>query len=1045
MCGVFRLPIMCKSGLAVVLVTAALSVAAQQPAPVPQPVELQLNTPISRKLAGGHADTFLVHCSAKDFLRVIADQKGIDVAVSILDPAGKSIVDADGPNGPQGPESASAICPVTGVYTVRVSSGDASVPAGDYVLHLDALRPPEPNDRLRIEAEQAAFAGAALFQGTKEEKIRATELFSKAVDDWSKIGDHYEAGLWGTTLGILWSNLSDTPQAIAVHSRALADERALNDRRAEAELLSDLGSSYLFEGDAKRALENYTLALPVQRELKDRVNEASTLNGIGQAYQQLGRIEEALDAFTRSLAIGREIGDISLQAQALNNMGLLYESLGEHPKALDFYLQTLAFDRQLQDRTFEATSLSNIGVQYDTLGEHEKGMDYLQQAVALSRKVGDRTGEGVDLNNIGAAYVTTHEYQKALDSYLQALVAERETQDRAHQALTLNNLGWLYGKLNDPSMKLSYELNGLAEATAVADPALIGSVNAELMFYFRDAHQPELAILFGISAVNSYQGIRKNIAGLDKNLRADFVQSKSFTYRSLAELLIQANRLAEAEQVLDLLKTAELSESVHGSLAAAVVSPLPLSSADQAVLSAIQHQATQAASLTADRIELARLRAIPTPVPAETQKLGELNTKISAANTALEIFFRGALTNLPSVPQNPSSTTTGNFSAALSTLGPGVIGIYTLVAKDRTYLIVTTAHGLSRRDVSAGAAALDKLIMPLRTALRSPGADAAPALAELHHLLLAPIAQDIAAAAKASPDRIPTLLWSLDGSLRYIPLNALYDGKHYFVETARNVVITPESQAHLSEASLPSAPHELAMGISRSYDGLPALSGVTAELDAVVKDPASPASHGPIPGRLLPNDAFTLAALESNLQQKFPIVHIASHFVFKPGDSGSSYLLLSGDQAGGAGYQLTLLKLDTDPQLSFQGTRLVTLSACSTAASDTGANGREMDSLGMVMQQRGAAAVLATLWDVNDASTARLMSDFYRRWANTPGISKVEALRQAQLAMLHGSAAISTAKPSTTGRGTTIESNAVGVTYAHPYFWAPFVLIGNFR
>jgi CHAT domain-containing protein len=100
-----------------------------------------------------------------------------------------------------------------------------------------------------------------------------------------------------------------------------------------------------------------------------------------------------------------------------------------------------------------------------------------------------------------------------------------------------------------------------------------------------------------------------------------------------------------------------------------------------------------------------------------------------------------------------------------------------------------------------------------------------------------------------------------------------------------------------------------------------------------------------------------------------------------------------------------------------------------------------MDSLGMVMQQRGAAAVLATLWDVNDASTAQLMADFYRRWATTPGIEKVEALRQAQLAMLHNTASLH----SVTGRGTTVVSSTLAATFAHPYYWAPFVLIGNFR
>ncbi len=84
--------------------------------------------------------------------------------------------------------------------------------------------------------------------------------------------------------------------------------------------------------------------------------------------------------------------------------------------------------------------------------------------------------------------------------------------------------------------------------------------------------------------------------------------------------------------------------------------------------------------------------------------------------------------------------------------------------------------------------------------------------------------------------------------------------------------------------------------------------------------------------------------------------------------------------------------------VAFHGTRLLTLSACSTAKDYKSRNGLEMDGLGMVAQQKEAQAVLATLWDVNDLSTSHIMSDFYARWVKNPAQGKAEALRQAQLA-----------------------------------------------
>jgi CHAT domain-containing protein len=180
------------------------------------------------------------------------------------------------------------------------------------------------------------------------------------------------------------------------------------------------------------------------------------------------------------------------------------------------------------------------------------------------------------------------------------------------------------------------------------------------------------------------------------------------------------------------------------------------------------------------------------------------------------------------------------------------------------------------------------------------------------------------------------------------------------------------------------------------------------------------------------------------------VVHIASHFVLETGKGEEPYLMLGGDDnTDPQGFPLTLSQLENST-VSFHGTRLLTLSACSTAKGDVASDGLEMDSLGMVAQQKDAEAVLATLWDVNDSSTSRMMSDFYSRWVNNPALGKAEALRQAQLAFLHASSAPQSSAPqSGTGRGIQFAdqptTTASPITYAHPYYWAPFILIGNYQ
>jgi CHAT domain-containing protein len=109
------------------------------------------------------------------------------------------------------------------------------------------------------------------------------------------------------------------------------------------------------------------------------------------------------------------------------------------------------------------------------------------------------------------------------------------------------------------------------------------------------------------------------------------------------------------------------------------------------------------------------------------------------------------------------------------------------------------------------------------------------------------------------------------------------------------------------------------------------------------------------------------------------------------------------------------------------------------------ANGREVDGLGMTAQYKGAKAVISSLWSVNDASTGQLMSDFYKRWASGAGsVSKVEALRQAQLDLLQGKI---NGNGSASGRGFEVVESAAPAQagFAHPYYWAPFVLMGNWQ
>jgi CHAT domain-containing protein len=145
----------------------------------------------------------------------------------------------------------------------------------------------------------------------------------------------------------------------------------------------------------------------------------------------------------------------------------------------------------------------------------------------------------------------------------------------------------------------------------------------------------------------------------------------------------------------------------------------------------------------------------------------------------------------------------------------------------------------------------------------------------------------------------------------------------------------------------------------------------------------------------------------------------------------------------GNGEKLPIPKIELLRNLG--GVHLVVLSACETALGGTGQNGAEISGISYYFFNGGAKAVLATLWAVNDASTSLLMQQFYKKLA-TGKFSKSEALRQAQISLLkkHLTAkdAPRRADVEVTGSAPSAPSD-LATDFAHPYYWAPFILMGN--
>jgi CHAT domain-containing protein len=224
-------------------------------------------------------------------------------------------------------------------------------------------------------------------------------------------------------------------------------------------------------------------------------------------------------------------------------------------------------------------------------------------------------------------------------------------------------------------------------------------------------------------------------------------------------------------------------------------------------------------------------------------------------------------------------------------------------------------------------------------------------------------------------------------------------------------------------------------GVTDALRDFSSLPGVAKELETIFDgtDNAGVFSGSPFMNGAFDADGFALA-LESRPQ----FVHIASHFKLEPGDETKSFLLL------GTGDALTLDMIRTDPRFQFADVDLLTLSACETAG-EVGSDGKEVESFATLAQASGASSVMATLWPIADDSTADLMAGFYKSLLDQQ-LDKATALRLAQVSMIHKSedgALAMVVKRGVQAGDEPAEAPGEQQPHSHPYYWAAFILMGN--
>jgi CHAT domain-containing protein len=512
-------------------------------------------------------------------------------------------------------------------------------------------------------------------------------------------------------------------------------------------------------------------------------------------------------------------------------------------------------------------------------------------------------------------------------------------------------------------------------------------------------------------------------------------------------LLLAQGRILEAQQVLELLKVQEIRDFTKNTRAGGEVAGIPLSPVEKAIID-------KYGSLIAFGYQVDQCRQ------KTCADLGQMDTRLKALTQA----YNRTVDTFQAEIRKRSSDDKGFYDPELlgeaqrivenaqKKTGLNTVLIYPLVLDKKLWLLWVAPGGVVKsQPVNVEQTQLAKAVLEFRQLMKSceispcGAADTVKLQAvsqKLHGWLIQPIEGEL------KKNTVKNLIFSLDRVVRYIPMSALYDGKQYLMENYTvSTILSAALTSDRDRAPFTAQNTQvLALGVSDAIANFNPLPNVPQELAAIVGNSKANV-RGIYPGLEFLNRAFDESTLRQKLGAgKHRIVHIATHGKFVPGNHLASFLLL------GDSNKLTVDEIRALPLMS--GVDLVVLSACESALGGsesskpdaTKLDGIEISSMSFHFLTRQAGAVLASLWLVNDASTSLLMQQFYKNLV-TGKMTKAEALRQAQLNLLNGKV---TAKDALRRSGETdINVTVLGdrapsnANFSHPYYWAPFILIGN--
>lgn len=798
-----------------------------------------------------------------------------------------------------------------------------------------------------------------------------------------------------------------------------------------------------------QAVTVWQQAAQVYQASSDVPNQALALSNLSLAYQQLGQWEQAKKIITHSLNLlqkNQDVGNtLQILAQALNTQATLQLALGQSQQALTTWQQAAATYTQAGDQTGVTRSLINQVQALEALGLYRRAMVTLNSVNQTLQKQPNSQTKVAGLRSLGNALRIVGDLDSSRQILQQSLALAQQLQSSQDIGTSLFSLGNTARSQQDTQAALVFYQQAAKFSSQITKiQAQLNQLSLLLETKHLSAAQTLLPQIQSQLATlpPSSKTVYAQIDFAQSLISLEALKSKDSKPLSAQSWLEIAKVLATAVQQAKSLGDQRAEAYALGNLGGLYEKTQQWSTAqdltEQALLIAQSINAPDIAYRW--QWQLGRLikaqgnpqGAIATYTEA-VSTLQSLRSDLVAINPEIQFSFRDEvepvyreLVDLLLQPREPSQKNLAQARSVIESLqlaeldnffreaclevksvlidkvvdqdNPTAAVIYPIILRDRLEVILKIPQQpLRHYTINVSQGKVEQTLEQLQQKLTEPDMikDVKALSRQVYSWLIEP------AEAELGQSGVETLVFVLDGSLRNIPMAALYDGNQYLVEkyaVALSLGLQLLDPKPLPQRNLKALTAGLSVApVNFPYPPLPA---VKSEFDLIKK-------AGVSTNQLL-DQKFTSKTLEQELDSsRFNVIHLATHGQFS--SQAKNTFILASDGPINVNKLDNLLRTRNQTETI----ELLVLSACETATGDK----RATLGLAGVSVRAGARSTLASLWQIDDQATAIFIGEFYRELATH--VTKAEALRRAQLTLLKYP------------------------NYSRPGYWAPYVLVGN--